>query len=676
MVCGQTGWVRREAGTVDDDLARLRDSLTADRQVNLVGPLGSGKSTLLAALRPAVLVDMTVPRAPDRLRAALAERAALVAVDAIDSAAALRRVRSILSTHWCPAATRLVLASRSAVSGRCAWDAAPPATVTMTPWPDSRIDALAARRALGDPDGRRFVTRLAGGNPLVASCLIAAAHKGAPSPAATDHAADVITTRLATERPGTNWRRLLRVLAAAGFGDQELLDVDDAEFTSVAGLSIVTRARLGLTVEEPYRTILDLSYRWRRPLEHRTTLSVAGVHRIRMLSETSDHELRKDITMHGLFLSDEPHVRAMLFPPRPARPPVTVATDEDVDDIARLIHLWATDNELDRPATERLVNEWLQGSPRNFHVTRDDDGRPTALAHLVPFADAAAGGVEPVAQQFTGHFLTEPDGTFVITGYWPDEASGAAMLHRIIEEGTDRGRMVVCTPTPEYQRLARAMGLTHHGTARDDTFGTGHTIHVFGQRMTPGDLPKWLARLTRHHRPPDYLTEELARALASLRARERLTRSPLLAAPHTATPAALRDWLTKQIEDQPHNHLDHTGLSALTDRFRAEGTAALHPPPGPAGATTLDEYIRRLRALRAWAGNPSYAEIAQRIERLRATRGQPPNEQRTSKITVYDCFRTGRRRLDIDLVTDIVHALGGGQEGEWRQEYGSITMPT
>ncbi len=705
-------------GTVEGDLSRLRTAVAADRLVNVVGPLGSGKSALLAALAPDALVDLTAPGAPQRLRSALAQGRRLIAVDGIDSTAALLQAQRILAARH---TSRVVLAGRTPVTARREWDGAPPTLIRTTPWQDREIDAFAVAHGLTGADERRFVVRLAGGNPLVARCLIAAVHRGAPvtqPSVVADHPADVITTRLRAERPVANWRGLLRVLAALGAADQELLGAGDDDFAAVARLSIVSRTRLGLAVDEPYRTILDLSQRWRRPVEHRTTLTTAGVHRVRMLSETSDHELRKDLTLHGLFLTDEPHVRAMLFPPRPARPPVTVAGEQDVDDISRLIRTWALDGELDTRATDRLADRWLREPPRHFHVSRDADGRPAALAQLVPFADAATGGVEPVAQQFTERFADEPDGMFVITGHWPDEAAGAVMLRRILEEGIDHGRIVVCTPKPEYQRLARGMGLPHYGTTRHDTFGAGHATHVFSQRMAPGDLPTWLARLTGRHRQADYLTEEVVHALESLRAPVRLTRSPLLAAPHTDTPDALRAWLAQEIEALAHSddpreaesgallrrrYLDHAtehasvatrlgltratyshrlscGLTALTDRFRTEGRALLADPavpatPGPQNAETLDDYALRLRALREWAGSPSYAEIARRIERLRAARRHPAGQRRPSRVTVYDCFRLGRRRLDVELVADIVRALGGTDADVlgWRLRYRSIT---
>lgn len=67
---------------------------------------------------------------------------------------------------------------------------------------------------------------------------------------------------------------------------------------------------------------------------------------------------------------------------------------------------------------------------------------------------------------------------------------------------------------------------------------------------------------------------------------------------------------------------------------------------------TLDELCLGLGRMRIEAGSPSYAEIARRIGQLRT--GAEP-----AKVTVYDCFRPGRRRVDDALVGDIVRVLGG-----------------
>lgn len=80
-------------------------------------------------------------------------------------------------------------------------------------------------------------------------------------------------------------------------------------------------------------------------------------------------------------------------------------------------------------------------------------------------------------------------------------------------------------------------------------------------------------------------------------------------------------------------------------------------PAGESGS--LDELVRGLQAMRAAAGQPSYAEIGRRVGQVRAARGVPEAAQRPPKTTVYNCFQPGRRRLDRELVLDIVRALGG-----------------
>ncbi|MFK3679330.1 tetratricopeptide repeat protein [Microbacterium sp. NPDC090218] len=76
---------------------------------------------------------------------------------------------------------------------------------------------------------------------------------------------------------------------------------------------------------------------------------------------------------------------------------------------------------------------------------------------------------------------------------------------------------------------------------------------------------------------------------------------------------------------------------------------------------TLDELCIGLGRMRAGDGSPSYAEIARRIGVVRE--GVEP-----AKVTVYDCFRPGRRRVDDRLVGDIVRVLGGEEVEavQWR----------
>ncbi len=81
---------------------------------------------------------------------------------------------------------------------------------------------------------------------------------------------------------------------------------------------------------------------------------------------------------------------------------------------------------------------------------------------------------------------------------------------------------------------------------------------------------------------------------------------------------------------------------------------------------SVAEDLQRLR----WdAGGPSYAEIATRVSRLRAGRSAPELHQAVARSTVYDAFRTDRKRLDAALVTDIARALGASDDeaSQWRR---------
>ncbi|MFI2713948.1 tetratricopeptide repeat protein [Micromonospora sp. NPDC018662] len=91
-------------------------------------------------------------------------------------------------------------------------------------------------------------------------------------------------------------------------------------------------------------------------------------------------------------------------------------------------------------------------------------------------------------------------------------------------------------------------------------------------------------------------------------------------------------------------------------------------PPDPGGADSLDEVARILRILKVWAGDPSYDTIKNRINTAcrAAHPGGPVVARRT---TVADCFKSGRRRLNTDLVIAVVQALHPdvGYVAQWRQ---------
>jgi tetratricopeptide (TPR) repeat protein len=98
---------------------------------------------------------------------------------------------------------------------------------------------------------------------------------------------------------------------------------------------------------------------------------------------------------------------------------------------------------------------------------------------------------------------------------------------------------------------------------------------------------------------------------------------------------------------------------------RADAFAVM---PDPGRATSLDDLIEQLRRLKVWAGNPSYEMVTDRIKKEWAAAGRPAAEI-PGKNTVADCFRTGRRRLNPDLVAAIVQVLhpDPGYVTQWRQ---------
>jgi tetratricopeptide (TPR) repeat protein len=91
-------------------------------------------------------------------------------------------------------------------------------------------------------------------------------------------------------------------------------------------------------------------------------------------------------------------------------------------------------------------------------------------------------------------------------------------------------------------------------------------------------------------------------------------------------------------------------------------------PPDPGPARKLDELVSCLRALKVWAGDPSYETITRRVNARWLAAGRPSDEL-ARKGTVVDCFKTGRRRINADLVVAVVQGLHDetGYVTHWRQ---------
>lgn len=90
---------------------------------------------------------------------------------------------------------------------------------------------------------------------------------------------------------------------------------------------------------------------------------------------------------------------------------------------------------------------------------------------------------------------------------------------------------------------------------------------------------------------------------------------------------------------------------------------------GTSNVDSFDALARDLQESRCSAGMPSYAEIARRIGDARASDGIPSAAARPARSTVYDAFRTGRSRMNPDLLAEIVLALGRteSEADRWRQ---------
>ena len=90
--------------------------------------------------------------------------------------------------------------------------------------------------------------------------------------------------------------------------------------------------------------------------------------------------------------------------------------------------------------------------------------------------------------------------------------------------------------------------------------------------------------------------------------------------------------------------------------------------PDPGRAATIDDVVTSLRALKVWAGDPSYEVIRGRVDEAWQAAGRPAAEA-ARRTTIADCFKTGRRRLNADLVIAIVRALHPepGYQAQWQQ---------
>jgi len=86
-------------------------------------------------------------------------------------------------------------------------------------------------------------------------------------------------------------------------------------------------------------------------------------------------------------------------------------------------------------------------------------------------------------------------------------------------------------------------------------------------------------------------------------------------------------------------------------------------PDNPVQAVSmLDQIADDLQQLRTDNGCPSYSDIALRIAKTREAQGVAPEAARIARSTVYDCFKTGRTRINPALVGETVLAITGDDE--------------
>ena len=97
-----------------------------------------------------------------------------------------------------------------------------------------------------------------------------------------------------------------------------------------------------------------------------------------------------------------------------------------------------------------------------------------------------------------------------------------------------------------------------------------------------------------------------------------------------------------------------------------ERVVAYCEEPQPQPAHTAAQYIRQLRALRAWAGNPGHKEIARR-----------GGNRRLAASSMYEALSPTRTTLPpLETVTAIVRACAPGSIRDWVTTWQVISLRT
>ncbi|MEV0134628.1 hypothetical protein AB0H83_39980 [Dactylosporangium sp. NPDC050688] len=461
-------------------LLRAARPASPPRVVNLVGPLGIGKSRLLAEVAAAA------PRRP-------------WIFDGADSEPRIRAARRRLRAA--PPGTVMVVAARRALASRPAWGGQAAILVELSPWPEGEIRALAAGLGLAGA-AVDVVARLAGGVPLlagvVAGALLAGADPGAPG-ALADAAAAVVLRRLRVEAPGLDLEPL-PILSTVDGADEELLAalvrVPRGGFDGLARLSVVRAEAHGLGVVEPFRTVLDLAYRWRRPDQQRRLAARAAARRHGQVALTGDARLRARLAEQVLFLSARPHLRDDLFTEGPGPMRVRPAAADDASDMGRLTRQWSVTEGLDGGRADRMLQRWLDGAEHGFHLLVDGDDRAVGMVNLTPLDVGPAPVLDSLLQQHASAVVNAGGAVVGMMAVQERYARFQPLLVRqIMTQGIARGRLVVSTPWLPYQQMCARFGLRRLGQTRDDLYRCGRANAVWARAFRPAQLPGWLGRL-------------------------------------------------------------------------------------------------------------------------------------------------------------------------------------
>jgi len=114
----------------------------------------------------------------------------------------------------------------------------------------------------------------------------------------------------------------------------------------------------------------------------------------------------------------------------------------------------------------------------------------------------------------------------------------------------------------------------------------------------------------------------------------------------------------------------HTNGPLNSSRSPGPDERIPHPDLTP---NSLDEFADILSQIRADAGFPAFKEIRRRVGTLRERRHPGMPDQTPGLVTVYDLFKHGRRRLDIELLSDVLAVLGRPDLiTPWRSRYGYV----